>query len=106
MTLGTMAVDHEQRIDYDKLRKDRLEKTREQMKKDGLGAVLLFDPDNVRYVTSTKLGEWVNNKLNRYTLLAEGHDPILSSAAQSGRRRCCARGSRTSVRAKTICAGA
>ena len=76
MTLGTMAVDHEQRIDYDKLRKDRLEKTREQMKKDGLGAVLLFDPDNVRYVTSTKLGEWVNNKLNRYTLLAEGHDPI------------------------------
>ena len=47
------------------------------MKKDGLGAVLLFDPDNVRYVTSTKLGEWVNNKLNRYTLLAEGHDPIL-----------------------------
>ncbi|TCW25963.1 aminopeptidase P family N-terminal domain-containing protein, partial [Christensenella hongkongensis] len=56
MTLGTMAVDHEQRIDYDKLRKDRLEKTREQMKKDGLGAVLLFDPDNVRYVTSTKLG--------------------------------------------------
>ena len=77
MTLGTMAVDHEQRIDYDKLRKDRLEKTREQMKKDGLGTVLLFDPDNVRYVTSTKLGEWVNNKLNRYTLLAEGHDPIL-----------------------------
>ena len=42
MTLGTMAVDHEQRIDYDKLRKDRLEKTREQMKKDGLGAVLLL----------------------------------------------------------------
>ena len=30
MTLVTMAVDHEQRIDYDKLRKDRLEKTREQ----------------------------------------------------------------------------
>ena len=45
--------------------------------RDSLGALLLFDPDNVRYVTSTKLGEWVNNKLNRYTLLAEGHDPIL-----------------------------
>jgi Xaa-Pro dipeptidase len=77
MTLGTMAVDHELRIDFDKLRRDRLEKTRVQMEKDGLGAVLVFDPDNVRYITSTKLGEWVNNKLNRYTLLAKGHDPIL-----------------------------
>jgi Xaa-Pro aminopeptidase len=77
MTLGTMAVDHEIRIDYDKLRKDRLQKTREQMEKEGLGALLVFDPDNVRYITSTKLGEWVNNKLNRYTLLAKDHDPIL-----------------------------
>ena len=77
MTLGTMAVDHELRIDYPKLRADRLEKTRIQMEKDGLGSILVFDPDNVRYITSTKLGEWVNNKLNRYTLLAKGHDPIL-----------------------------
>ena len=77
MTLGTMAVDHEMRIDFAKLRKDRLEKSRRQMETDGMGALLLFDPDNVRYVTSTKLGEWVNNKLNRYTLLARGHEPIL-----------------------------
>jgi Xaa-Pro dipeptidase len=77
MTLGTMAVDHELRIDYAKLRVDRLEKSRAQLEKDGLGSLLLFDPDNVRYVTSTKLGEWTNNKLNRYTLLAKGHDPIL-----------------------------
>ena len=26
MTLGTMAVDHEMRVDFEKLRKDRLEK--------------------------------------------------------------------------------
>lgn len=77
MTLGIMEVDHEMRIDYAKLRRDRLEKTRVQMEKDGLGSILVFDPDNVRYITSTKLGEWVNNKLNRYTLLAKGHDPIL-----------------------------
>ena len=74
MTLGTMAVDHELRIDYDKLRKDRLAKSRAQMEKDGLGALLLFDPDNVRYVTSTRLGEWTDNKLNRYTLLAKDHE--------------------------------
>ena len=28
MTLGTMAVDHEMRVDFEKLRKDRLEKSR------------------------------------------------------------------------------
>ncbi len=77
MTLGTMAVDHEMRINYDKLRKDRLQKAREQMEKDGLGALLVFDPDNVRYITSTKLGEWVTNKLARYCLLAREQEPIL-----------------------------
>ncbi len=77
MTLGTMAVDHEIRIDYDKLRKDRLQKSRDQMAKDGLGALLVYDPDNVRYITSTKLGEWTTNKLGRYCLLPRGQDPIL-----------------------------
>ena len=32
----------------------RAEKVRRQMEKDGLGALLVFDPDNVRYITSTK----------------------------------------------------
>lgn len=77
MTLGTMAVDHEMRIDYEKLRKDRLQKTREQMAKHNLGALLVYDPDNVRYITSTKLGEWTSNKLGRYCLLARDHEPIL-----------------------------
>ena len=43
MTLGTMAVDHELRIDFDKLRRERLEKSRKQMKADGLGALGLVD---------------------------------------------------------------
>lgn len=77
MTLGTMAVDHEMRIDYDKLRGDRLQKTREQMAKDNLGALLVYDPDNIRYITSTKLGEWTSNKLGRYCLLARDQEPIL-----------------------------
>ena len=77
MTLGTMAVDHEIRIDYEKLRKDRLQKTREQMDKDALGSLLVYDPDNIRYITSTKLGEWTTNKLGRYCLLAKSQEPIL-----------------------------
>ncbi len=57
MTLGTMATDCEIRIDYDKLRKERLSRANDQLKKDGLGALLCFDPDAIRYITSTRLGE-------------------------------------------------
>lgn len=45
MTLGIMAKDCEIRIDYDKLRKDRLRKTNEQMKKDGIATLLVYDQD-------------------------------------------------------------
>lgn len=91
MTYGTMAVDHEMRIDYDKLRRDRLQKTRDQMEKDGLGALLVYDPDNIRYITGTKLGEWSDNKLARYCLLPRGKDPILfeiGSAVPSKKMLC------------------
>lgn len=91
VTYGTMAVDHELRIDFDKLRRDRLQKTRDQMEKDNLGALLVFDPDNIRYITSTKLGEWSNNKLARYCLLPKGRDPILfeiGSAVRTKRMLC------------------
>jgi len=77
MTYGTMGVDHEMRVDYAKLRKDRLRKTREQMEKDGVGAMLVYDPDNIRYITSTKVGEWSRDKLGRYALLPKGQEPIL-----------------------------
>ncbi|OGP87845.1 MAG: hypothetical protein A2157_10565 [Deltaproteobacteria bacterium RBG_16_47_11] len=77
MTLGTMATDCEIRIDYEKLRKDRLRKANDQLKKDGLGALLCFDPDAIRYITSTKLNDWTNNKLARACLLAADQAPIL-----------------------------
>jgi Xaa-Pro aminopeptidase len=45
------AVDYEKRIDFERLRHDRKEKVREEMKKAGVGAILTFDPDNIRYIT-------------------------------------------------------
>ncbi len=77
MTLGTMAVDREIRIDYGKLREDRLRKAKEKVKEYQLGAVLCFDPDNIRYITSTALGQWTNNKLARYCVLPGEKDPTL-----------------------------
>ncbi len=77
MTLGLMAKDCEIRIDYDKLRKDRVRKTNEQMVKEGIATLLVFDQDWIRYITSTKVNDWANNKLLRSALMVVGEEPIL-----------------------------
>jgi Xaa-Pro aminopeptidase len=74
---ATMGVDWEQRISFDKLRRDRLDRAKAVLEESDLGALLLFDPNNIRYVTSTHIGEWARDKNARYVLLARGHDPIL-----------------------------
>jgi Xaa-Pro aminopeptidase len=74
---ATMAVDWEQRIDFARLRSDRLARAKEKLEASDLGALLLFDPNNIRYVTSTHIGEWARDKNARFTLLPRGGDPIL-----------------------------
>jgi Xaa-Pro aminopeptidase len=75
---ATMAVDWEQRIDFPRLRADRLTRAKDALEASDLGALLLFDPNNIRYVTSTHIGEWARDKNARYVLLPRGgHDPIL-----------------------------
>jgi Xaa-Pro dipeptidase len=77
MTLGAMATDCEVRVDYDRLRRERLRKVNGQLKKDKLGSLLCFDLDAIRYITSTRLNDWTNNKLARSCLLAADREPIL-----------------------------
>src|SRR3954462_12498752 len=74
---ATMAVDWEQRIDFAKLRSDRLEKAQASLRDSDLGAVLLFDQNNIRYVTSTHIGEWARDKSARCALLPREGDPVL-----------------------------
>jgi Xaa-Pro aminopeptidase len=74
---ATMAVDWEQRIDFGKLRTDRLARARAELQASDLGALLLFDPNNIRYVTSTHVGEWSRDKNARFALLPREGDPIL-----------------------------
>ena len=74
---ATMAVDWEQRVDFPRLRKERLERARAALAESDLGAVLLFDPNNIRYVTSTHIGEWARDKNARFALLCRDADPIL-----------------------------
>jgi Xaa-Pro aminopeptidase len=74
---ATMAVDWEQRIDFAKLRTDRLRRAQESLRASSLGAVLLFDQNNIRYVTSTHIGEWARDKSARCALLTREGDPVL-----------------------------
>ena len=74
---ATMAVDWEQRIDFPRLRGERLEKARACLRDSELGAVLLFDQNNIRYVTSTHIGEWARDKSARCALLPREGDPVL-----------------------------
>jgi Xaa-Pro dipeptidase len=72
-----MAVDWEKRIDFDRLRGDRLGRARDALERSELGAVLLFDQNNIRYVTSTHIGEWARDKSARCVLLPRTGEPVL-----------------------------
>ena len=42
-----------------------------------LGAILTFDQHNIRYISSTVIGEWARDKLTRYCLLTGNGDPYV-----------------------------
>src|SRR5947207_136866 len=90
-THGTMAVDWEQRIDFDRLRRERLARVKEGLAKSEMGALLCFDMNNVRYITSTTIGSWAQDKVSRFTLLPQNDEPILwdfGSAARHHQLNC------------------
>ena len=74
-TYGSMAVDWEQRIDFDRLRRERLAKARAQLNNSEMGALLVFDMNNVRYLTATTIGTWAQDKISRFALLPRGEGP-------------------------------
>ena len=76
-TYGTMAVDWERRIDFDRLRRERLARIKDLLAKSEMGSVLCFDMNNVRYITATHIGTWAQDKISRFTLLPQNDEPIL-----------------------------
>ncbi|MBB5341574.1 M24 family metallopeptidase [Tunturiibacter gelidoferens] len=90
-TYGTMGVDWEQRIDFDRLRVERLQRAKNLLAKSEMGALLCFDMNNVRYLTSTHIGTWAQDKANRFVLLPQNDEPILwdfGSAARHHQLHC------------------
>jgi Xaa-Pro aminopeptidase len=74
---GRMNVDFEERVDFTRLRAYRLARARAALDASELGALLLFDVNNIRYVTATMIGEWARDKVARYVLLTRGGEPIV-----------------------------
>ncbi len=88
---GSMNVDWEERWNVDRLRTYRIGRARDALAASDLGAMLLFDFNNIRYVTSTHIGEWARDKMTRYALLSRGGDPHIwdfGSAARHHRLNC------------------
>src|SRR5260370_8284505 len=82
-TYGSMAVDWENRIDFDRLRRQRLARAKALLEKSEMGALLCFDMNNVRYITATHIGTWAQDKISRFTLLPRNDEPILWAFASA-----------------------
>jgi Xaa-Pro aminopeptidase len=76
-TYGTMAVDWEERVRFDRLREERLARISALLAESEVGALLCFDMVNIRYVTATHIGTWAQDKLNRFCLLPRESKPIM-----------------------------
>src|SRR4051794_16485131 len=76
-TYGPNAVDWEERVDLDRLRRQRLARLHTTLNRSELGAVLSFDFANIRYMTATHIGTWAMDKLIRFALLVRGGEPIV-----------------------------
>jgi len=76
-TFGLQAVDWEERVNYERLRTERLARAKQFLDASEFGALLCFDMNNIRYITATHIGTWAIDKLVRFALLPRGAEPIL-----------------------------
>ncbi len=76
-TFGLMGVDWEERVDLERLRRDRLQRITTALEKSELGSLLCFDMNNIRYITATHIGTWAMDKLVRFSLLPQNDQPII-----------------------------
>ena len=82
---GTLGMDWQQRINWDRLREYRIERARQMMKKHGLGALLCMYDENCRYITGSLTPGW--NKLKpglKYAMLCGDGRPVLFEQGDIG----------------------
>ncbi len=74
---GHMGVDYEERVDFDRLRRYRIDRAKAALESSDCGALLLFDFYNIRYTTSTWIGGALGDKMIRDCLLTRDREPVL-----------------------------
>src|SRR3990172_5379162 len=89
MRYGTMGVDFEERVNFERLRNERLAKAKAALAASDLGALVCYDFDNIRYITGTHVGEWCRNKMNRDCILPLGAEPLLFDPAAPAKKISC-----------------
>src|SRR5438132_6490912 len=90
-TYGLMGVDWEERVNFERLRTERLARIKKLLKESEMGALLCFDMNNIRYITATHIGTWAMDKLARFSLLPQNDEPIMwdfGSAARHHKLYC------------------
>lgn len=75
LKFGQNGTDNDERINFDRMRKERLAKTKRSLAKNNIAACLLTRPENVRYATSTTSVDFIDQL--RYCMAFAEHDPIL-----------------------------
>src|SRR5216684_1452339 len=90
-TYGLMGVDWEERVNFERLRTERLARIKKLLRESEMGALLCFDMNNIRYITATHIGTWAMDKLARFSLLPQDEEPIMwdfGSAARHHKLYC------------------
>ncbi|MBP1700788.1 MAG: peptidase [Deltaproteobacteria bacterium] len=77
------GADWQERVNFERLRRERLARAKQQMEIHDLGALVVYDGANVRYLTSSFQGNWKYNIFIRYAVLPRGGEPILFETAGS-----------------------
>jgi len=77
------GADWQYRVDFERLRRERLQRTRDQLEAFDLGALVLYAGANIRYVTGSYQGNWKYNINIRYVVLPRGGEPVLFETAGS-----------------------
>ena len=76
-TQGMMAVDYEERINFDRMRVERVAKIKAEMEKTDLGCLLLFESGNKRYATSTAVASPEVDNMGRYAIVPRNGEPYI-----------------------------
>ena len=80
---STTQTDWQERVNFYRMRVERLAKVKKEMENNDIGAIICFVGENIRYITGVFQGNWKNNIFIRYAVLCRGQEPVLFETAGS-----------------------